>query len=173
MKILDLAFNNVKLKDWYFVLDLVQFRTGLGYKHSFMWWVSRRLCGGGPCDFGVTPSPLTRIWTFVLWTWAWQYLINSPTMLTNTMLRMLSILTAQLRSKLALFLCCSSCCCYHSDLFLGCVSLWRISRNKHFQEENHIWNIAVIVLISSQMMLSNSLIIGFCCEMKLSKIINN
>ena len=28
--ILDLAFNNVKPKDWYFVLDEVQFRTGLG-----------------------------------------------------------------------------------------------------------------------------------------------
>ena len=30
------------------------------------WW------GGGPCDFSVTPSPLTGIWTFRLWTWAWQ-----------------------------------------------------------------------------------------------------
>ena len=28
----DLAFNNVKPKDWYFVLDLVRFRTGLGYE---------------------------------------------------------------------------------------------------------------------------------------------
>ena len=28
---LDLAFNNVKPMDWYFVLDLVRFRTGLGY----------------------------------------------------------------------------------------------------------------------------------------------
>ena len=28
---LDLAFNNFKPKDWYFVLDQVQFRTGLGY----------------------------------------------------------------------------------------------------------------------------------------------
>ena len=27
---LDLAFNNVKPKDWYFVFDLVQLRTGLG-----------------------------------------------------------------------------------------------------------------------------------------------
>ena len=27
---LDLAFNNVKPKDWYFVFDLVRFRTGLG-----------------------------------------------------------------------------------------------------------------------------------------------
>ena len=27
---LDLAFNNVKPKDWYFVLDLVRFRTGIG-----------------------------------------------------------------------------------------------------------------------------------------------
>ena len=27
---LDLAFNNVKPKDWYFVLDLVQFRIELG-----------------------------------------------------------------------------------------------------------------------------------------------
>ena len=27
---LDLTFNNVKPKDWYFVLDLVQFRTILG-----------------------------------------------------------------------------------------------------------------------------------------------
>ena len=69
---LDLAFNYVKPKDWYFVLDLVQFRTGLGYRHSFMvsyrWGggMSRRLCGGGPCDFGATPSPLTRIWTQTL-----------------------------------------------------------------------------------------------------------
>ena len=29
---LDLAFNNVKPKDWYFVLDLVRFRTGLSYE---------------------------------------------------------------------------------------------------------------------------------------------
>ena len=29
---LDLAFNNVKPNDWYFVIDLVQFRTGLGYE---------------------------------------------------------------------------------------------------------------------------------------------
>ena len=28
---LDLAFNNVKPKDWYFVLYKVQFRTALGY----------------------------------------------------------------------------------------------------------------------------------------------
>ena len=28
---LDLAFNNVKPKDWYFVFDLVRFRTGLGH----------------------------------------------------------------------------------------------------------------------------------------------
>ena len=27
---LDLAFNNVKPMDWYFVLDKVRFRTGLG-----------------------------------------------------------------------------------------------------------------------------------------------
>ena len=31
-KLLDLAFNNVKPKDWYFVLDLVRFRTELGYE---------------------------------------------------------------------------------------------------------------------------------------------
>ena len=35
-KKLDLAFNNVKPKDWYFVLDLVQFRTGLGYERLIM-----------------------------------------------------------------------------------------------------------------------------------------
>ena len=29
---------------------------------------------GNPCDYCVTPSPLTRIWTFGLWTWAWQYI---------------------------------------------------------------------------------------------------
>ena len=29
---LDLAFNNVKPKDWNFVLDLVRFRKGLGYE---------------------------------------------------------------------------------------------------------------------------------------------
>ena len=29
---LDLAFNNVKPKNWYFVLDLVCIRTGLGYE---------------------------------------------------------------------------------------------------------------------------------------------
>ena len=28
---LDLAFNNVKPNDWYFVLDLVRVRTELGY----------------------------------------------------------------------------------------------------------------------------------------------
>ena len=33
---LDLAFNNVKPKDWYFVLDLVRFRTGLGYERLIM-----------------------------------------------------------------------------------------------------------------------------------------
>ena len=33
---LDLAFNNVKPKDWYFVLDLVQFRTGLGNERLIM-----------------------------------------------------------------------------------------------------------------------------------------
>ena len=33
---LDLAFNNVKPKDWYFVLDLVLFRTGLGYERLIM-----------------------------------------------------------------------------------------------------------------------------------------
>ena len=31
-----MVFNNVKPKDWYFVLDLVQFRTGLGYERLIM-----------------------------------------------------------------------------------------------------------------------------------------
>ena len=33
---LDLAFNNVKPKDWYLVLDLVRFRTELGYESLIM-----------------------------------------------------------------------------------------------------------------------------------------
>ena len=36
---LDLAFNHVKPKDWYFVLDLVQLRTGLGcVKLTNLYW---------------------------------------------------------------------------------------------------------------------------------------
>ena len=31
---LDLTFNNGKPKDWRFVLDLVTFRTGLGYNNN-------------------------------------------------------------------------------------------------------------------------------------------
>ena len=31
---LDLTFNNGKPKDWHFVLDLVTFRTGLGYEST-------------------------------------------------------------------------------------------------------------------------------------------
>ena len=40
MNKLDLAFNNVKPKDWYFVLDKVQFRTDLGcvrLKNQIFW----------------------------------------------------------------------------------------------------------------------------------------
>ena len=35
MRILDLAFTNVKPKDWYFVLDKVRYKTELGYVKDY------------------------------------------------------------------------------------------------------------------------------------------
>ena len=65
--ILDLAFNNVKPKDWYFVLDEVQFRTGLGLGLAQLDVKLTQFVAQpyGPCDFSVIPSPN---WTFVFGT---------------------------------------------------------------------------------------------------------
>ena len=78
------AFNNVKPKDWYFFLDKVRLRTGLGWvrltnqNYLLNWavWVlggmSSQLCGGGPCDYCVTPVPIGLGFGFgTAWVWVW------------------------------------------------------------------------------------------------------
>ena len=61
--VLDLAVHLVQLTTW-------MGRGGHTETFSLLEPLGGGLGGGGPCDFSVTPSPLTGIWTFGLWTWA-------------------------------------------------------------------------------------------------------
>ena len=54
---LDLAFNNIKPKDWYFVLHWVRFRTGFGYERLIMYHIqTKSTTDSGEMD---SPSPNT------------------------------------------------------------------------------------------------------------------